>query len=779
MASKQSDVTLNHPGSATNERDPSPARGWVRILLVVWTLVLIAAAIVWWQMDSGPSLPPPPPRAATAEYTAIVEPHQGDRIAIRLQLDPGTAASSKRITLKGPRLRGQTTVQDARGHTVPCTVTSGQVVFDVGDTGDDRANGNAGPYTVRYEVPVGEIRDSVRTSICTPSGGGARLSDLLLLPERPTALRFRAELPPGWFLLRAKGMDFNGQLDRSAVEQGAVAWTHSARQSLVSRPHDVDTFFLGRPGLGDRLLPTLRDLVRELLRDLVVGPPLRYRLLFVDLEAPHHRLVLPPQGSWHMLERGPATVHRMVRIVQGFLYDRVPHESATPAGPDRVWYPGALHHYGAYLLTDKLGIRPPVDWLNIWRVLEQEYLWERKQRNGPRASALKASMVLHDLARTHANATSLRLLSEPARNRSLRPNFPFAFADQMNVVDTGLFTRARGSSIYLDLESPWRLPVLYEKPRPPTSVQNPTNLRLLLTAETFAEVMGCTGCPAPGTMGQRVERLRQRSQEGIPTLVVDAGDWTPFFLETPSRGAAFDARIAVARRAAHRSGVAALVVGPGEIGWGAAVLSGLLQKTADVPVISANVQLKDGTRPPAFVSRRVGEWTVAIVGITDLPRTRFRLSWVEEALQTIQVEEPVAAAQRAARQAREAGADLVVVVGALDPVHARLLAANPGEVDLVVSSSPGLDRPPAPGSTLQTFTRLDQSGFFGAVPVLYTSGHRGGQQRVDLTLSRDPEGRLRVVDFSSTPERLEKNDPADPEVHRLEVDFNQRFPDGK
>jgi len=344
---------------------------------------------------------------------------------------------------------------------------------------------------------------------------------------------------------------------------------------------------------------------------------------------------------------------------------------------------------------------------------------------------------------------------------------------QLNMPDATPITRARGASVFLDPDGPWRLPAVHEPPRPPAGAVPKPTLRLIVNAETYAEVMGCTGCPAPGTLAQRVFRVQQLANEGVPALIVDAGDWVPFFLTETPEPEAFAERLAVARLAAERAGVAVRVLGPAETGWGHEVLGRLITSEGTLPVVSANLRVKpDGPAPRAYLLKRVAGMTVAIVGLTDIPRRRYRLTWFEEVLERIEIAEPVDAAVRAAKEARAAGADLVMVVGAIDPVHARLIAVGSPDVDLVVSSAPGFDRPPKGGAG--AFTPRDRSGYHGRVPVLYTAGSRGGLHRFDLRIGREG-GRSQVLDFVDGSERLTRSDPSDPLVQKREVAFNSRF----
>jgi len=739
----------------------SRSQGYVRTLLLVWTLVLIAAAGIWWWLKSGRT--PPAPVSYRAAYHLVVDPNRTDGVAIRLELQlPRGEDKPGLVVLTRPATCSEVVVRDPEGGIVPHREDGNRISFE--RRGD-------GLHRIHYRVSLGTRSGVVHTSIVTPTGGAARLKDLLLVPKEAVAMTLSVDLPVGWRLHGPAGLEADGSLGRSALASGAIAWTHSASQSLVSRPNSVEVFFLGKTGVGEPVLLPLQKMMQWLIKEVMVNRPLRHRLILVDMKVPHHRLVLPPQRDWQILERGPLTVHRLVRIARGVVDIHLSEESATPPGLDAPWYPGALRPYASYRAAEEAGGRSPLDWVDLRQILVRDYLWERNQKTGRRASALKGAAMLWDLSRVIGNARSIRLLSEPARNKTRKASLTIALAMQMNMTDPRLFERARDTGVYLEEGSRWKLPALVQDPVKPAGAAGPVNLRLLVTGETYAEVMGCTGCPAPGTIAQRVFRQQVRSNEGIPTLVVDSGDWAPFFLSEDPDLHAFRDRIEIVRMAAARAGAAALVIGPGEMGWGRDSLETLISGKSEVPLISANLQLENGPSPRTHVVRTLGDMTVAVIGITDFPRRRYRLSWFEEALQGVKVEDPVDAVSRVAKEVRTVGVDLVLVVGAIDPVHARLIAVGDPNVDLVVSSSPGFDRPPAAGET--AFTARDRSGFHGRTPVLYTAGHRGNLHRFDVRIGR-VNGRCQVLDFIDAPERLKDGDPGEPEIQKKEVDFQNR-----
>jgi len=741
-------------------KPPQPPQGFVRTFLIVWTLLLLAAGGFWlWQRTDRPI--PSSPLTPLAAYCLQVDPNRTGSVSLRLDLRcPLEPDKRTVVTLAGPAGCFGVEVQDPRGNVVPHLKNRGEVSFEMKE---------AGTYCIRYAVPLGIRSDAVFTSIITRFGGAARLKDLLLLPVTALPMTFSAELPVGWMLHSPGGLGNNGFLTRQMLAQGAVAWTHSANQSLVSPPNAVEVFFLGKPGVGDPILPMLEKMVQWLLKDVVVNRPLKHRLILVNLKAPHHRLLLPPQRDWQILERGPGTLNRLVRIARGILGIYLPRTSATPPGPDAPWYPAALQYFGSYRAAEEAGGRSPLPWAGLWGIQEREYLWERNQKNSPRAAALKGATVLRDISLVCPNANSIRLLSEPSRNKSTK-DLHTAIAMQLHLGDKTWLEKARGAGVHLSQESPWRLPVLYEDPGKPAGSDGAMNLRLLVTGETYAEVMGCTGCPAPGTMAQRVYRQQARAREGVPTLVLSAGDWTPFFLSEDPTPEAFKDRLEIARLAAAHAGAAALVIGPGEVGWGRERLKDLITGKGAVPLISANLQLEDGTAPRSHVIQSVGGLTVAVIGLTDFPRRRYRLAWFEEALRGMKVEYPVVAAARVAKKVK-AAVDLVVVAGAIDPIHARLIAFGNPDVDLVVSSAPGFDRPPAKGK--EAFTAHDHSGFLGRTPVLYTSGSRGSLHRFDLKIGKmNRHGQ--VLDFLSVSEKLKKSDLVDPVVQKKEVEYQGR-----
>lgn len=716
----------------------------MRWVLVVWTVLVLAAGLWWWTRGDGPA---PTPVEASVVYALRIDTNRPDRIDVEARL-VGLGGRVRLATVD--RLDGARAT-DGSGRTVALTTTRHEIAFDAPVDG---------VCTLHYGVPVGGIARATLASLNTPYGGLAPIVRLVARPiSHRVPLKVVATLPTGWRLHRADGMRADGLLDDEAFRRGVLAWTHSASHGLVSRPHDVAVTFVGRTGVNDPLLAAVRALVERMISEVIaVDEEIAHRLLVFDLPAPHLRLAVEPQRHWSAVEHGPVCRHRVVRIARGLVGPFLAETSKTPTGDDAVWYPSVLEHYAPARLAQATGVLPQPAWRGAWSDLRDDLL--RAWSTGRDARPLGAAGWLADLQATHPNAQSVRLLRIPARSAS-RLTFERALGDQIDmpprdVVAACATLRERP---YLMHDSLFRQALPYEALRPPAGAVEQADLRLLVSSELHAEVEGCGGCPTPGTLAQWTARSRALAT-AAPTIRVDAGDWSPFVFDRTD--AAVDVeRAHLMRRVASIAGVDALVVGPNEVAAGAAWLRARLAESAGPPLLAANVAVGDAGPAPFVVVERGGH-RVALVGLADFPRRRYRLSWYEEALIDVTVDDPVRRAAEAAAEARAAGADLVVAVGALDPLNARQIAAA-GAVDAVYSAAPAFGRPPRDGDG--AFTDTDTSGFRGAVPVIYGSGARGSATRVDLRLAAG-DGRVRVVDFTTAAIHFDDAAP-DPDVQRL------------
>lgn len=206
----------------------------------------------------------------------------------------------------------------------------------------------------------------------------------------------------------------------------------------------------------------------------------------------------------------------------------------------------------------------------------------------------------------------------------------------------------------------------------------------VLSWDYFADV------PAPGQglegLVPVLDSIRSRHAH---TLLVDAGDWLQ-----GNPLAEFYARedtvaLFAGLTAFDRLGYDAAVIGNHEFNFGLPLLRHRIAQTA-TPMLAGNAVLH-GTEVPAFapyVLRRVGGLTVGIVGVTtpgsavwDRPRVEGRLDFADG----------VASTARWVAAAREAGADLVLVVAhtGLEEGQAQPGAENFGRA--LATRVPGID----------------------------------------------------------------------------------------
>ncbi len=684
---------------------------------------------------------------ASIVYALQIDPNRAERVDVEARF----TGVGGRVRLEAVDLLDGVRASDAEGRGLAVTATRREIAFDA--PGD-------GACVVHYSVPLGGIERASLESLNTPFGGIAPIARLVARSvSHRIPMRIQAVLPTGWRLHRADGMLPDGLLDDEAFRHGVLAWTHSASHGVVSRPHDVALTFVGRTGINDPLLGAVRLLVEQMIDQVIArGEEIAHRVLVFDLPAPHLRLRVRPQRRWSAVEHGPVCRHRVVRIARGLVGPFLERTSETPPGDDAIWYPSFLEHYAPARLAQAIEVLPQPAWRGAWSDLAEDL--ERAWSTGGDARALGAAGWFADRQTTRPNAKSVRLLRIPARSAS-RVSFERAVGDQLDIPPQaiGEAFEALRARPYLMRDSLFRQALPYEALRVPTGAIDSPDLRLLVSSELHAEVEGCGGCPTPGTLAQWVARCRALSAD-VPSIRLDAGDWSPFVFDRVD-ATVDEARVQLARRVAAIAGLDALVVGPNEVAAGAAWLRARLAEPARPPIVGANVAVGD-TKPAGFVVVERGGHRVALVGLADFPRRRYRLSWYEEALLDVTVADPVQRAGDAAAEARAAGADLVIAVGALDPLTARQIAAA-GTVDAVYSTAPAFGRPPRDGD--DAFTAMDTSGFYGAVPIIYGSGARGSATRVDVRLA-SADGRLRVVDFTTAGIAFDDATP-DAEVQRI------------
>ncbi|MGE0785790.1 MAG: multiheme c-type cytochrome [Sandaracinaceae bacterium] len=219
-------------------------------------------------------------------------------------------------------------------------------------------------------------------------------------------------------------------------------------------------------------------------------------------------------------------------------------------------------------------------------------------------------------------------------------------------------------------------------------------LVVLTDLDGMLEPCGCTSRPLGG-IDRLAAKLEELRAERIPFATVLAGN--VFFHGAPHGGDAERARSQEELRAdalveiLGGLDVAAATPGSEDLGFGAATFDGLAERLS-APILAAGVTV--GER--AFASSRtvtLGDLRVGILGLTDLNRPDGTLP---DGVSVADDELRVLGAQ-AARELREAGADVVVALVNAERRTTRRVATGIEGVDFVIQG--GLDQadvnPPA------------------------------------------------------------------------------------
>jgi hypothetical protein len=160
-----------------------------------------------------------------------------------------------------------------------------------------------------------------------------------------------------------------------------------------------------------------------------------------------------------------------------------------------------------------------------------------------------------------------------------------------------------------------------------------------------------------------------------------------------------------------------------------------------------------------------------VIGVTGMPPDRVKEERLEAALREYRVRDEVESV-RASVASLRGGADRIVVLGAISPLHVRKLAAEMPEVDLIVSSDSVLVAPPRAGAAA-AYAR-DPGGLHGKTLVLYTPPTGTPLEVADVEWRKDAPPLFKV-----RRRELSASDPEDPAVRAIVDDFLGRSRPGR
>jgi len=265
---------------------------------------------------------------------------------------------------------------------------------------------------------------------------------------------------------------------------------------------------------------------------------------------------------------------------------------------------------------------------------------------------------------------------------------------------------------------------------------------LLFTGDVLGDFEPCDCKDQPlGGLAQRAYVVSQHRHQPVKALVVDGGNL--LFRNAIALGADAEAYRKVAAMllmdAYTLIGVDAVNVGARDLVFGLEYVL-KLQQRADFPLLSTNL-LDPETGQPVFIpSLNVDRDGTQVVILGVLPGGMVGKGYVTA--------DPVEAVSAAATQAREEGADLVVLLSALGQDDEKVLARKIPELDLILGCG---DR-----------TRTDPPARIKGVPLV----HPGTRGKWVVEVGYHPEQSVRER-FSTTFHPVERGAPVDEQIEAL------------
>ena len=185
-----------------------------------------------------------------------------------------------------------------------------------------------------------------------------------------------------------------------------------------------------------------------------------------------------------------------------------------------------------------------------------------------------------------------------------------------------------------------------------------------------------------------------------------------------------------------------------------------------IPYLSSNISERGAALAPAFRVIRSGGLRIAFVSIFEPPHGPGTLPQFETSTAALSIEDPVAALSREVPRAR-AKADLVVVIGRLEPGTIRRVARSVPDVDLILSSASGTSALVRASGSPET---VSDQGFLGRTLILYEDSRNYGLESVRLLL----DDSNRIASAGTTHYWLFENIPDDPRIRGMLNAFYDR-----
>jgi hypothetical protein len=305
------------------------------------------------------------------------------------------------------------------------------------------------------------------------------------------------------------------------------------------------------------------------------------------------------------------------------------------------------------------------------------------------------------------------------------------------------------------------------EPNPSPPAGKPVrDITVIFTGDTngFLEHCGCKANQSGGVARRAtvLERLR-REHPGAP--VVDLGN----AFTRPENQTELDylsreeQRLYLETMAAMRYDAAA--IGTNELLFGSSWFREAT-KGLGIPYVSSNVTERGSLLAPASRIVHAGSLRVAVVSAFEPPHGPGTLPQFEANTAALSISDPVSSLAPAVSEVRD-HADLVIVIGRLEPTTIRrVVRAVPG-IDVILSSASGTSSlVRAPGTPETT----SDQGFLGKTLVLYEDSRNYGLESVNLLL----DASNRIASAATTHYWLYEDVPDQPRIRAMLSRFYDR-----
>jgi hypothetical protein len=617
--------------------------------------------------------------------------------------------------------------------------------------------------------------------------------NVFLLPvgDPPRDIRVRFSLPSSWSAVTPwpkAGDDFRTGIGGRYPDEHLIAST------LAFGPFSERSFTIGRTRYRIATLTRGAGAVSAGVVSSLESAARRMQSLFDrDLGREYVTVVLPPTAdgneihgeAWATGQGGtlsPMTPSRLRRFSQGLLesYLKYAPYRIEISRPDEFWVLDGITHLYAWRAVASAGLARNDE---VERDLAASYASARGVEDAERD--------LEDLYRTKRDTELARRVTAPfllaALDRRLRERS--GGKETLDLVVRRMFRSRPAASLWasihgtkprdwdsfraryvrgnesIDVSSLFGFDPAMPTPSPPAGAPV-RDLTVIFTGDTngFLEHCGCKANQSGG-VARRATVLDRLRREHPRAPLVDLGN----AFARPENATELDylsreeQRLYLETMGAMRYDAAA--IGMSELYFGSAWFQDATNGLG-IPYISSNVAEAGSSLAPPSRVVDAGSLRVAFVAVLEPPHGPSASPEFEARTAALTISDPVSSLVRAVSEVRDS-ADLVIVIGRIEPATIRrVIRATPG-VDVILSSAGGTSAfawtsgvPETPG---------DQ-GFLGRTLVLYEQSRNYGLESVKLRL----DAKNRVASAGTTHYWLYEDVPDQPKIRAMLSRFYDR-----